>query len=382
MCHLRTALAGAVLLLLAEIALAAPAVATAATASAAALRTPPGGQLAISLQLEGDAQTSTLQLERRDVWRAGAHVVVHTAVGEVRQAPPATRFFTGRLAGVPGSDVVLAVDPSTGRMTGKASRGNVHWSLAVAPPSPTAAAAAAGVSSGLAARRIPAATGPTAAAAVARPRIRGCGKKAYIKPPGWTSTPMVAAAAAVKVSWSSVWYTGTSTERTAPCNRVETGEKPASPGAPPPCSTSAYADTSSCWPPACPHARRPSCTHHPPTMLHPPTVPALQPASTGPLQATITVDTDAEFFKLFGSVQDTINYVTLMTTCAPRLQTVALLGFVWSDHCCRTCPQLGYVLRAVAPSRPTTSDAASSDGLLIQTPLALGCCRPGCRVQP
>lgn len=184
---------------LAQLVLAAP-TATAAAAASAALATAPGGQLTITgLQLEGESSASSLQLQRRDVWSPSAQVVVHTAAGEARQAPPATRWFTGSLAGAPGSSVLLAVHPD-GRMTGTASRAGASWSLSAAAPAGPTAAAAAG--RGLVARKAAATTGPTAAAAVAAAQPAGprCGNKGRMLPPGRTSTisnaPVVATAAA------------------------------------------------------------------------------------------------------------------------------------------------------------------------------------------
>lgn len=43
--------------------------------------------------------------------------------------------------------------------------------------------------------------------------------------------------------------------------------------------------------------------------------PPAQPVSSGPLTATIAVDTDAEFYNLFGNAQDAANYVALLVAC-------------------------------------------------------------------
>ena len=190
-------LAGCLAALLAPPALAAPSVAAASAAgvAAAALAAAPGRQLTISgLQLEGDSQASSLTLQRLEVWHPASKVVVHAAGGEVARAPPPTRWFTGSLAGAPGSSVVLAVHPD-GRMAGAAYRGNATWALTRAPAGPAAAAAAG---SGLVARTPQA---QAAAEALQRPAGPRCGNTGRMTPPGRTGQAMAAAAAgqAVKV---------------------------------------------------------------------------------------------------------------------------------------------------------------------------------------
>lgn len=180
---------------LAQLALAAPTVAASA-ASAAVLAAAPGAQLTISgLQLEGDSTPSSLQLQRQDIWSPGAQVVLHTGAGEARTAPPPTRWFTGSLAGTPGSLAVLAVNPD-GRMTGTASRAGTAWSLATTSAGPTTAAA--GGARLVGSKAAPVAR-PTTAAAT-QPAGPRCGNKGRMVPPGRTSkAPTVAAAVAPRV---------------------------------------------------------------------------------------------------------------------------------------------------------------------------------------
>ncbi|KAI7838969.1 hypothetical protein COHA_007255 [Chlorella ohadii] len=219
--------------------LAAPMVASAATASAAAMSTAAGAQLNINLQLEGDSAASSLQLQRRDVWRSGAQIVVHGNAGETRQAPPPTRWFVGSLAGAPGSTALLGVHPD-GRMTGTVSRGRTSWALSSAPAGPTTAAAGG---RGLMARKVVPSAAPTTAATKPKPR-RWCGKHGHVHPPGRNSTAPTLAATLVK------------------------------------------------------------------------------PVTTQ-LQATITIDTDFEFYNFFGNVQDTADYIALL---------VAYLDVVYSTE--------------------------------------------------
>lgn len=79
--------------------------------------------------------------------------------------------------------------------------------------------------------------------------------------------------------------------------------------------------------------------------------PYLQPASTGPLQATITIDTDAEFFGLFGgNVQNGLNYIALMTTCAFLAAWVSAARAFCRRHAC-TIHRLGPALVAPCAAR-------------------------------
>lgn len=187
-------LAGCMAALVIPAVLAAPTVASAATASAAAMSTAAGAQLNINLQLEGDSAASSLQLQRRDVWRSGAQIVVHGNAGETRQAPPPTRWFVGSLAGAPGSAALLGVHPD-GRMTGTVSRGRTSWALSSAPAGPTTAAAGG---RGLTARKVVPSAAPTTAAAKPKPK-RWCGKHGHVHPPGRNSTAPTLAATLVKV---------------------------------------------------------------------------------------------------------------------------------------------------------------------------------------
>ena len=135
----RRALAALALLALAltatPVARAVPTASVAAQApnfAAAALRVGMGGTLTVTgLRLETDAQPATLVLQRFRVWSEGARVLVEGGGGVVAQAPPATAYFRGTLAGQPLSSVLLAVN-GDGRMTGQVRRANGTWALGAA----------------------------------------------------------------------------------------------------------------------------------------------------------------------------------------------------------------------------------------------------------
>jgi hypothetical protein len=84
-----------------------------------------GGRLVVDgYLLEGDTATSTLELERFDVWRADAQVYV-----DGRQvAAPKTAYFRGSVAGYPGSSALLAVRENGGTM-GMVFRGDEAWAI-------------------------------------------------------------------------------------------------------------------------------------------------------------------------------------------------------------------------------------------------------------
>lgn len=110
---------------------AAAAAASSASFAAAAQTVDPGGSLTVSsYRLQGDAQDSTLQLKRFEVWKPGAKVVLQAAINAppLERAPPATRFFRGIIAGFPSSAVILTVQPDGG-VSGMAYRGNASWAL-------------------------------------------------------------------------------------------------------------------------------------------------------------------------------------------------------------------------------------------------------------
>ena len=106
-----------------------PASAGAAALAAAARSVPLGGKLTVSgWPLQGEAQAATFELQRFDVWRSDAKVVVHRpgAAPEVQRAPTHA-YFKGAIAGNPQSAVLLAVH-ADGRVAGLASA-NGHWAL-------------------------------------------------------------------------------------------------------------------------------------------------------------------------------------------------------------------------------------------------------------
>ncbi|PSC69343.1 26S protease regulatory subunit 8-like protein A [Micractinium conductrix] len=85
--------------------------ATTADFGAAARRVGPGGRLQVTaLQLEGDSEAVALELQRIDVWKPDAQIVIHgPGGGKHVQAPPSTAYFRGKVAGEPQSQVLLAV---------------------------------------------------------------------------------------------------------------------------------------------------------------------------------------------------------------------------------------------------------------------------------
>lgn len=142
--------------------------------AAAARDVDSSGRLTISgLALEGEAQPVTLELQRRDVWTAGARIVTHTEAGPQEQGPPASRFFRGAIAGQPHSSVALAVHED-GSVAGIASNGEASWALGLEAGG-TGGAGTPGRAL-LSARR----------AALQAPQRRGrrCGNKGSELPPG------------------------------------------------------------------------------------------------------------------------------------------------------------------------------------------------------
>lgn len=84
-----------------------------------------GGRLVVDgYLLEGDTATSTLELERFDVWRADAQVYVDGR----RVAAPKTAYFRGSVAGYPGSSALVAVRENGGTM-GMVFRGDEAWAI-------------------------------------------------------------------------------------------------------------------------------------------------------------------------------------------------------------------------------------------------------------
>jgi hypothetical protein len=84
-----------------------------------------GGRLVIDgYLLEGDTATSTLELERFEVWRADAQVYVDGR----RVAAPKTAYFRGSVAGYPGSSALVAVRENGGTM-GMVFRGDEAWAI-------------------------------------------------------------------------------------------------------------------------------------------------------------------------------------------------------------------------------------------------------------
>lgn len=84
-----------------------------------------GQQLVVEgLLLEAERATSTLELERFEVWRPGAVVLID---GQ-RVAVPKTLYFRGRIAGEPDSAVLLSVREHGGT-TGMVFRGESAWAI-------------------------------------------------------------------------------------------------------------------------------------------------------------------------------------------------------------------------------------------------------------
>ena len=84
-----------------------------------------GGELVVDgLLLAGDAATSTLELERFEVWLPNAVVLVD---GEP-VAPPRTLYFRGSVAGYPGSTALVSVREQGGTM-GMVFRPDGAWAI-------------------------------------------------------------------------------------------------------------------------------------------------------------------------------------------------------------------------------------------------------------
>ncbi|MCM2270857.1 MAG: hypothetical protein NDJ75_12200, partial [Thermoanaerobaculia bacterium] len=84
-----------------------------------------GGKLVVDgYLLEGDGATSTLELERFEVWRADAVVEVDGK----RVAAPKTAYFRGSVLGHPGSSALLAVREQGGTM-GMVFRTDGAWAI-------------------------------------------------------------------------------------------------------------------------------------------------------------------------------------------------------------------------------------------------------------
>jgi hypothetical protein len=151
----------------------------AADLAAAARSVASDGQLTISgLALEGDSQPATLHLRRREVWAPGSKVVVHTSSGEVQeQAPPASHFFQGVIAGQPHSTVALAVQED-GSVTGIASAAESSYVLGVE----------IGEASGGTGQRRSLLTARRAALEAPQRKGRRCGNKGSTTPPGRNHT--------------------------------------------------------------------------------------------------------------------------------------------------------------------------------------------------
>ncbi|PRW61051.1 Cytochrome c554 [Chlorella sorokiniana] len=88
-----------------------------------------GGRLTVTgYRLEGEDGEATLLLKHHQVWAPGAKVVVHTAEGTTEEPPPSARIFRGTIDGAPDSSVLLSVHED-GRMTGMAMRAGASWAL-------------------------------------------------------------------------------------------------------------------------------------------------------------------------------------------------------------------------------------------------------------
>ena len=129
------------------------------------------------MRLEGQATPATLELQRLEVWDPTAQVVMHPGgnAPPTTQRPPDVRFFTGSLAGAPGSAVVLSVD-AAGGVDGVVTHGRERWALRRPALSPQAAAAGA-APAGLSSRR----AAPTSGAASRRQPFR-CGASSLEAP--------------------------------------------------------------------------------------------------------------------------------------------------------------------------------------------------------
>ncbi|KAI3431729.1 hypothetical protein D9Q98_004771 [Chlorella vulgaris] len=105
--------------------------ASAAAFAATARAVGKGARLTVTdLQLEGEQEPLSLDLERFDVWSPGAKVVLQGARGAQprEQAPPATAFFRGSVAGNPGSSVMVSVRKD-GSVGGMAFHKKASWAL-------------------------------------------------------------------------------------------------------------------------------------------------------------------------------------------------------------------------------------------------------------
>ena len=124
--RLASALGGALLLFAPTLAQAAPpthAKASERGLEAAARSVQSGGRFVIEgLALQGEATAATLDLERIEVWRPSATVLVDGR--EV--TPPATLYFRGSVAGDEGSAVLVSVRES-GEMQGLVRKGGNTW---------------------------------------------------------------------------------------------------------------------------------------------------------------------------------------------------------------------------------------------------------------
>jgi Metallo-peptidase family M12/Divergent InlB B-repeat domain len=84
-----------------------------------------GGRVNLTgILLEGETDTSTLELQRFEVWRPDAVVMV----GGRRVPPPKTLYFRGSVEGHPGSSVLLSIR-ETGEVMGLALRADGGWAI-------------------------------------------------------------------------------------------------------------------------------------------------------------------------------------------------------------------------------------------------------------
>ncbi|HVT58966.1 MAG TPA: M12 family metallo-peptidase [Thermoanaerobaculia bacterium] len=84
-----------------------------------------GGRVNLTgLLLEGEADTSTLELQRFEVWRPDAVVMI----GDQRVPPPNTLYFRGSVTGHPGSSALLSVR-ETGEVMGMVFREDGGWAI-------------------------------------------------------------------------------------------------------------------------------------------------------------------------------------------------------------------------------------------------------------
>lgn len=241
-----------------------------AAVAAAARSVAPGGALTVSdYKLAGDALPSTLLLQRFEMWQPGSTVHVSTADGQqLRLAPPDARFFRGRIAGAPGSAVMLSVRAS-GAVSGMAWRANDSWALGVAGPAAQPAATASAGGDGTAACLLGSQKASPQQQAALQPLECGVRER---PPPGGQALP-VPPAARRRLSQVRVWM--------GPCLPWLLAARPPQP--------------------ACKLFSAPFSTHAPASLLpHRPAPPQWWVVDS-PLQASLALETDAEFFAKFAS---------------------------------------------------------------------------------